>query len=242
MNRTPVLAGAGVEPGPFAVITTGRLEERIWRRFGAEGPEIGISRASPAGTVAAVDHALQQGISGILSFGVAAGLAPAAEPGRLVVADAVALPDGRSRPTDPVWRSELLGALEARGVEHLVARLAGAETIPGHRVDRAKRFRASFAAAVDTESHLVAEAAHVRGLPFMALRVVIDEAADPCLGTDILSVTAAGRWRRGVGTGLLRPWQVARIVRAARQLEHGLQVLARALPAIAGPPSLAISF
>lgn len=229
---------SGGRPGgrPVGVLTTGRLEERVWQRFAPCAALLRVTAGAPAGASAALQEILREDVSGLVSFGVAAGLAPAVQPGRLVVADAVVLPDGGSRATHEGWRQALLDRLRALGLEPLVARLAGAETLPGSALDRTARFRATVAAAQDSESHLVAEAAHAHGLPFVVVRVVVDDARDPSLGTDLLVVNAAGRWRRGLASGLLRPWQVAKVMRGGRDLELGLQVLARALPAVVAPP------
>lgn len=229
----PPLAGSR----PLGVVTTGRLEERVIQRFGQHPAAVEISAGSEDGTAAALDQLIKRGVSGLVSFGVAAALAPAAQPGRLVLADAVALPDGSSRATDAGWRRALADRLQPLGLEPLQARIAGGASVPGHAADRTTLFQHSIAAALDTESHLVAEAAHAHGLPFVVLRVVVDEVQRPSLGTAVLTMTAAGRWRRGVALGLLRPWQAAQVLRAARDLELGLQVLARALPALDAPPA-----
>ena len=234
LARAPSAPAARAERPPLGVITTGRPEQRLWQRAnGCAPPRLGVSAGTGDGAVSALDEVLREQVSGLVSFGIAAALAPAVEPGDLVVADVVAAPDGGSLASDVRWRRALVEELRAAGLAPLEARLAGADVLPGHTAERFRRFQATFAAAIDTESHLVAAAAHASGLPFVAIRVVVDRLKQPTLATPALVVTPGGRWRRGIGQGLRRPWELASALRGSRDLDQALAVLARAVPALA---------
>jgi hypothetical protein len=82
----------------------------------------------------ALKAALDRGVSGVISFGTAGGLAPDLEPGTVVIADAVDGPFGRIE-TDAAWSARIAEALRASplgervrcGVEAAVAKpLTGA--------------------------------------------------------------------------------------------------------------------
>jgi hopanoid-associated phosphorylase len=109
--------------------------------------------------------------SGILSFGCAGGLDPRLRPGDCVVATAVRAASG-AFDADPAWTRSLIGRLPHASlgvVAGLDAPLAGHDA-------KARLWRDSGALAVDMESHAAAGAARRHGLPFAALRVVLDPA------------------------------------------------------------------
>jgi hopanoid-associated phosphorylase len=109
------------------------------------------------------------GAAGVISFGVAGGLDPRLRPGDWVVASSVRAPSSVMR-ADEHWTRHLCEALpgavraEVCGVDHPVP-VAAAKAALG---------RAHAAAAVDTESHVVAEEAMRAGVPFAAARVILD--------------------------------------------------------------------
>jgi adenosylhomocysteine nucleosidase len=117
-----------------------------------------------------------RGVAGLVSFGLATGLAPVLRPGDLVIAESVVLPSGTAIACDESWREALVRRLVEHDLELRVARLAGGEHALGSPSQKQKVFQATFAAALDTESHAVAEVARAAGLPFLAVRAVVDPA------------------------------------------------------------------
>lgn len=119
----------------------------------------------------ALHEAIAVGCRGLISFGVAGGLAPDLKPGTCIVASGVVSADGRLA-TDRVWSQSLLEAMP----DAISGVLAGA---PGPvATPQAKHWlhRETGALAVDTESHVVAGAATDHDLPMAAIRVVCDPA------------------------------------------------------------------
>jgi hopanoid-associated phosphorylase len=153
----------------------------------AAGPGIHvISRDARHDLEAAVASASLHGYRGIISFGVAGGLAEDLRPGDWVVASAVAEAEG-SRPTDAAWSQKLLNAVT--GARH--ATVMGVDTPVASPAKKRELRRLSGAAAVDMESHIVARLAAAHGLAFAALRVIVDP-ADRAIPSAALQGMGAG--------------------------------------------------
>jgi hopanoid-associated phosphorylase len=118
-------------------------------------------------TVAA--NAARHGYRGIISFGVAGGLAAHLRTGDWVVASSVVEAQGPI-PTDAGWSRRLLDAI---GDAHH-GPILGVDTPVAEPATKRQLHRTSGAAAVDMESHLVARVAAAHGLAFTALRVIVD--------------------------------------------------------------------
>lgn len=114
---------------------------------------------------------LEQGARGVMSFGIAGGLAAGYPPGTVVVARAV-LTESEHWAADPEWHRALVSALP-----HAVAgELLGVDAAVAGVSDKARLQARSGAAAVDMESHVAARLAARYNLPFAALRVISDPA------------------------------------------------------------------
>ena len=108
---------------------------------------------------------------GIISIGIAGGLAPGLHVGDWVLADSV-LVDGQASQADPRWTERLSARLPeaARGL------LLGVDTIVADIAQKAALHRTTGALAVDMESHVAARVAARHRLPFAIARVVCDPA------------------------------------------------------------------
>jgi adenosylhomocysteine nucleosidase len=114
-------------------------------------------------------RAMAAGCGGLISFGVAGGLAPGLKPGTCVIASTI-LDDEDQRPTDTRWAQRLMRIIPDAvhgpilGVREPIA-LADQKSV---------LHRQTGALAVDMESHVVARAAAQHGVPLAAIRVVVD--------------------------------------------------------------------
>jgi hopanoid-associated phosphorylase len=111
----------------------------------------------------------------VVSFGIAAGLDPALNPGAVVVATGVAAAGERWASHPAIvrhWAERLRNARSAS----ILADVAGSETALLTPIDKSALRSATGAVAADMESHVAAEFARARGLPFAAIRVVCDPA------------------------------------------------------------------
>jgi len=122
--------------------------------------------------VASLEAAVEQGASGIISFGIAGGLASELVAGSWVVAAGVQT-EQRRFPTDPVWTQRLVEALP--GAVH--ADIVGLDAPIATPEEKNRLHARTGAAAVDTESHIAASIAAAHRIPFAAYRVVIDAAS-----------------------------------------------------------------
>jgi adenosylhomocysteine nucleosidase len=122
-----------------------------------------------------LDHELNAGAAGVISFGLCGALDPTLEVGDCLVASAI-VADGERWQADSAWARRIMARLPEAKLTDLTA---GDGIIPDGAAKAALRRRTG-AAAVDMESHIVARLASRRGIPFTALRVVSD-AADRAL-------------------------------------------------------------
>jgi hopanoid-associated phosphorylase len=176
-----------------------------------------------------VERMIEDGVAGLLSFGMAGGLDPALEPGDVLVAERVVAPDGTSYAGDASWAAalvappaELVGCPDCR-----LAVIAGVDApVLSAAAKRALRERTG-AAAVDMESHVVAEAAARHGLPYIAVRAIADPAgrAIPSAALAGLAPDGGTRPLAVLARLMLRPWQIPDLVRLAADSAAALEAL-----------------
>jgi len=172
-----------------------------------------------------LDTRLAQGCAGVVSFGVAGGLDPTLPPGTVIVATAVRAGNA-SYSTDPFWMAALRRALP-QAVSGL---LAGSDTPVTTVPEKAALHVAHGALAVDMESHIAARAAQAHGIPFAALRVVIDPADRPVPPLAVAGMAADGSTDIGaIIFGLLKaPHQIGGLLRLGRDASSAKTALAAA--------------
>jgi hopanoid-associated phosphorylase len=148
---------AAIAAGPGVATVPGPGPRRVLA--GVEA----LVAAQPAGARA---------FSGILSFGCAGGLDPGLRPGDCVLATGVRNGSGHVDAAHAAWTQALAAHLPQarRGL------VAGLDTPLAGQDDKARLWRDGGALAVDMESQAAAAAAQRHGLPFAALRVVLDPA------------------------------------------------------------------
>ncbi len=138
----------------------------------AAGPGVLVfSRHARRELAMAAKNAARHGCRGIVSFGVAGGLAADLRPGDWVVASSIVESEA-TRATDAVWSGRLRDAI--KGCRH--APIIGSDTPIADPAVKRSLHRTTGAAAVDMESHVVARVAAAHGLSFTALRVIVDPA------------------------------------------------------------------
>jgi len=203
------------------VAVTGlRFEGRI-----AAGP--GVTTIASGGDAealtAALGHALTQGATAFLSFGIAGGLARA-EPGTWLVADAVIARASRW-PVDAAWAAVL--ALRLPGA--LRGDIAGTDSIIGAPADKHALGAATGALAVDTESHIVATFAAAHGVPFAVFRVIADPAGRALAPAACQGMQPDGtiNQRAVLGAVLRAPGQLPLLLRNAADTRRALRALSR---------------
>ena len=161
---------------------------------------------------------------GVISIGIAGALSPQLSPGDLVVAAAV-LARGKSFATDGEWSERLVVQLPGAKL----AAIAGTDTLITTAAEKALMFDATGAYATDMESHIAAEIAHSRGLPFAGLRIVADAATSDLPACASVALTAEGKVNLAavLGSVVKRPGQIPQIMRMARESNAAFAALFR---------------
>jgi hypothetical protein len=239
-NHHPDLAAAA-ETQPSARPGAGRLGvivslqgEADCLRHPARGdsPLIFVSGGSALRARAGAEQLRDAGVIALVSFGLAVGLAPVFRPGDVVLADTVVLPGGRSFPTDASWRAALLQRLGGGGINVRVARMAGSDELPTSAGAKRRVFQMTFAAALDTDSHAVAEVAAAAGLPLLVVRAVAEPAEEMRPAVAFAATDAAGQPRSLAVVGHLatRPWEIPAAWRFSKNGRLALDSLRRVIP------------
>src|SRR5436853_685502 len=150
--------------GTVIAVTSLALEARV-----ALGPGVSVICKQASALAGALDAAVKHGAAGIISFGIAGGLAPELMAGHWVVGSAVRTDDGYF-PTDRYWAARLLNSLP-RAVH---GEIAGTDAPAATSRDKRRLHARTGAALVDMESHIAAFIAASYRIPFAVCRVVID--------------------------------------------------------------------
>jgi len=205
---------------PVLAVTCLAFEGRI-----AAGRGVRIFCASERDHLhARIEAAAAGGCCGIVSFGVAGGLDPALMAGDLVIASAVVTDQDRYR-TDEAWARALLTAVP--GAVH--ADISGTEVPLAHPDDKRTLRRAHRTAAVDTESHIAAAVAARRGVPFAAVRVVLDPAHRSLPPAALVPLRRDGSADIGAVLASVRrqPAQLTNLMRIVADVSFAWSTLAR---------------
>jgi adenosylhomocysteine nucleosidase len=205
----------------------------------SDGALLAVSGIGASAAAAAARRLVLAGATALASYGMAGGLDPTLVCGAVLLPQDVAACDGSGAAgatvslTSPQWRQRLRAALPASCI-------AGEGTLltceqPLGRDAKAAAWHRSGAAAVDMESAAVGQVAAQARLPFIALRVIVDTAADE-LPAAVIAAGAGGRLRLGrLLGGLLRaPEDIGALIR----LSARYRIATRTLAALARPGSL----
>ena len=147
-------------------VTSLLLEARI-----ATGPGVSVICGHASQLVSCLQAAIKRGALGVISFGVAGGLAPHLAPGDWVIGSGVRT-GHEHYPTDRRWSSRLLEAIP--GSVH--GEIAGADAPIADAAEKIGLHALTGAMAVDMESHVAAKVAALHNIPFAVCRTVIDPA------------------------------------------------------------------
>jgi adenosylhomocysteine nucleosidase len=158
------------------------------------------------------ESAARRGYRGIISFGVAGGLASHLRTGDWVVASAVH--DSQTiRETDASWSGRLSKMLAGANYAPIV----GVDAPIGEPAMKRELHEMTGAAAVDMESHVVARVATEHHLAFAAVRVIVDPAHRIVPSAALLGMGPNGRTDVAAVLRDLcaRPSQLSRLARVA---------------------------
>ncbi len=199
--------------------------------WGSSRPEVVLSGIGPRAAGAAAEDLAWAGASGLVSFGYAGALKPSLKSGTLILPDEVIDADGNRHGTDRAWLAALAAAISPD-----VPVVSGPLLSVGHMLasaeDKQMAHVATGAVAVDMESAAIAAAAERHGLPFIAVRAVLDEAAQTVPSAIMAAVDDTGTVALGrLFLALLaRRREIAALIplaRAARATDRTLLAVCR---------------
>jgi adenosylhomocysteine nucleosidase len=206
-----------------------------------DGTLLAVNGMGWAAAAAAASALAGAGAAALISFGLAGGLDPVLEPGAILLPAQILSPEDAPIATAGPWRVRLERAFAPQGLAALVASgpLLTSRRAIASVAAKGALFRDSGAVAVDMESYAVAQVALAQGLPFLAVRVIVDAAGDSLPQAVAVAADAAGKLRpwRLIGALIRSPAELAPLLRLARRFRaahHSLAAAARAL-ALAPP-------
>jgi adenosylhomocysteine nucleosidase len=197
----------------------------------ADGNLLAISGMGPRAARSAAERLIDAGATSLVSWGLAGGLDPALEAGAVCVPREVIAADGSRLRTARSWQESLSSSVSSGrsvGNDALLTAEHALET----PADKSAARRATGACAVDMESSAVAQVAEAHGVPFIAVRVIVDTACD-VIPQAVAGASRAGKLRMGrLILGLIRsPLEIAPLLRLARRYRVALRSL-RAVAAL----------
>jgi len=195
----PIGIVAALEAEAHALGTARRHADRVLRLH--DGALLGISGIGAEAAAHAAYRLVDAGVQGLVSWGMAGALDPALRAGDLVLPSAVITPNVAPISMSAGWRDWLAERLAETLAHSRAAQIAichGVLLTSPVAIDtvaaKAAALRTTLAVAVDMESAAVATVAMDRGLPCIAVRAIVDTAAD-CLPRAVLAASRAGQVR-----------------------------------------------
>jgi adenosylhomocysteine nucleosidase len=197
----------------------------------ADGNLLAVSGMGPNAARSAAQRLIDAGATSLVSWGMAGGLDPDLEAGALCVPREIIAADGSRLWTARCWQESLSSSVPAGrrvGNDALLTAEYALETPADKRAAR----QATGACAVDMESSAIAQVAEAHGVPFIAVRVIVDTARDG-IPQAVAGASRAGKLRMGrLIFGLMRsPLEIASLLRLARRYRVALRSL-RAVAAL----------
>jgi adenosylhomocysteine nucleosidase len=195
----------------------------------SDGTLLAVSGMGSILASAAARRLVDAGALALLSFGFAGGLDPTLSAGSVVLPTEIISGDGARFLTVEEWREQLRLAI-AKQRPVTTGKLLSSRQPIGSVADKARAFRETGAAAVDMESLAVAEVAAAHRVPFVAVRVIVDTAAD-ALPRAIMAASRGGQLniRRFIGGLAAAPLELIALI----SLSQRYRLATRSLSAVA---------
>jgi len=195
----------------------------------ADGALLAVSGMGESAAAAAARRLVLAGATALASLGMAGGLDPALICGAVLLPEEIVAHNGVVSATATEWRQRLRAALPASCIACGGKLLTSARPVASPEA-KAAAWRDSRAAAVDMESAAIAQVARQAGLPFIALRVIVDTASDR-LPAAVIAASGGGELRLGrLLAALLRaPGDIGGLIRLSARYRIAMRVLATVL-------------
>jgi len=216
---------------PLALRQTVALDEQVSLQVSGMGRD----RARAAG-----EDLIARGATALLSWGTAAALDPALQPGTLMLSHKVVAADGRVLHVDKAWQESVSRSLSSSINIHY-GTLCESEVVLDSPAAKAGLYAQNGCTAIDMESAALAELALEQELPFLSLRFIVDP-SDMSLPKSLMSaLDDDGQVRHGrlLGQLVLHPTDIVSLVRLGKafgQAKQSMQVTIEGLGVQMGLP------
>jgi adenosylhomocysteine nucleosidase len=196
--------------------------------FLSDGALLAVSGMGGDLAAIAARQLIDAGATALMSFGLAGGLDPLLRAGTVVLPSEVISRDGARFSTSAGWREQIGAAIAKHRPVAGGALLTSSRPI-GAAAEKAAAFRETGAVAVDMESWGVAEVSAAHNLPFIAVRVIVDTAAD-VLPRAVVAASREGQVniRRLIGGLAAAPLDLIPLLRLAKAYRAATRSLAAA--------------
>jgi adenosylhomocysteine nucleosidase len=207
----------------IGVIAALASEARALRR--RDGLLLSVSGIGCGAAGAAARALVEARVTALMTFGLAGGLDPKLLAGSVVLPSRLISRDGAQFATCEAWRGRVAAALRSSHAVTEGTLLTSAFALRSLD-DKAKAFRDTGAAAVDMESVAVAEVAASHELDFIAVRVIVDTAADT-LPPAVVAASRAGSVQisRLLAGLIVAPGEIAALIRLALRYRTAMRSL-----------------
>lgn len=182
---------------------------------------------------------LMPGAELVIGTGVVGALSSGLKPGDLVLADRVLTIDADGRVAEQVTavsdgHLRAVGrALAAAGIEYSTGAILTSHRVLATGAEKRRAKESAGAIAVDMETAAIAVEAALRGLPFVAIRAVLDEVDDEVVGAEMADEDGKVRPLAATSYLLRNPGTMLKLPRMIRNLARATAAIADALTAIA---------
>lgn len=164
----------------------------------------------------------------LIIVGVCGGLDPSLAPGGIILARSVSTPDGPELAPDPRVFDAVRRAMRARNTPFVSSRLLTVDRPAVSRAEKTALWNTHGAAGVDMETHDLAAAAAQSGIPWLAVRAVLDPIGS-ALPAPLRVWRAESDERDILGAIVRRPWEWPAVARLAWRMRAACRALRAAL-------------
>jgi len=206
------------------------------KEFAVVGHGIGSDRATEA---ARRTFDLIPNVELVIGTGVAGALSGGLKPGDLVLADRSLRFDGDGKVAGQIAldgnadRQAAGRSLSSAGLAYSTGAILTAHRVLGSGAEKRRAKEDTGAIAVDMETAAIAAEAAVRGLPFVAIRAVLDEVDDEIAGAEMADEDGNVRPLAATSYLIRNPAAMLKLPRMIRNLSRATAAIADALTAIA---------
>ncbi|MGH7000017.1 MAG: nucleoside phosphorylase [Stellaceae bacterium] len=207
-------------------------EARLARRFGL----MAFATGGDGARGRSLAFRAAETADGLLSFGIAGGLAPRLAAGALLLPRMVIAANGERLPVDAGLHRRVLTALATAGLHAETGDVLALDAIVATPHAKAVQHARHGTLAVDLESLSAARAAQAASKPFLVLRAVADPASRGLPPAALVGLHPSGRAAPGrVLVAVLRqPGQIPELIATARDTRRALSTLRAAMAALRG--------